>query len=434
MNNFFKVFVTTLKMMMFRPMWLFLLASITLTSLPYIYGTLDDMPVGVVDMDRTQLSRELTRMLDAAPKIEVHSYGDLNAARNDLAWMRLFAIIVLPLDMEKRILHGENVVVPVFGDASNRMANGQIQQDITVVHDHLVNRYNSERLQRAGFTAEQATKLVTPFIGMLEDIYNPGISFAAITLPGLVTLILQHGLLMSCTRVNLMLRGGTPRSIRQPVSTRFGRYAVQLLIWLVVAMLVYVIWPHVFGFRQTASYFALLCLIVPFLCSVIALSEFVAEVLPSEEAIYFTLTFITMPLFYLAGYTWPTQAMPHWVAWLANLIPSTWAIRAVAEMNQMNLPLSRVMPNIVMLLILGTGYAVLGTLIYKFRNWKQDEREKLSRRFRLDQFSRHRKQGGHGARSARTGTANAAGTAGSTVSPSPSSGKETDGGEPPGSS
>ena len=358
-----------------------LMLSVSITSLPYMYRTMTDLPVAVVDMDRTHASRSLIRMLDAAPKVAVHSYDNLPDAREDLAQQRLFGIIVFPQNLEKKVLRGEAITIPIFGDASNRMANGQIQQDITSVYNQLFAHYNLGTLQQAGFSEKQAEVLLSPIVGKLEDIYNPGASFAAIVLPGLVTLILQHGLLLSCTRVNLMLRGGTPRSLRQPVSIRFGRYTAQMLIWIVLAMLLYVIWPNLFGFRQTASFWALLVLVVPFLVAVIAMSEFIAELLPSEESVYLVMTFITLPLFYMGGYIWPPQAMSAWVIWLADCIPSTWAIRAVAEMNQMDLPLSSVSRNIVVLLIMAACYGVLGTLIYQYRNWKQDEKEKIPRFF-----------------------------------------------------
>lgn len=381
MKNYWQVLKQTLVVMIGRPMWLMLLLSVSLTSLPYMHRTMDDLPVAVVDMDKTNASRMLIRLLDAAPKVAVHSYDNLPDAQEDMAWQRLFGVIIFPQDLEKKLLKGEPVTIPVFGDASNRMANGQIQQDISNVYNQVLGQYNLEKLQQAGFSPEQAQVLISPLVGHLEDIYNPGISFAAIVLPGLVTLILQHGLLLSCTRVNLMLRGGTPRSLRQPVSTRFGRYTAQMLIWIVLAMLLYVIWPNLFGFRQTASFWALLGLVVPFLIAVIALSEFIAELLPSEEAVYLVMTFITLPLFYMGGYIWPPQAMPGWVIGLADCVPSTWAIRAVAEMNQMNLPLSAVSRNVVVLFIMAACYGVLGTLIYQYRNWKQDEKEKIPRYF-----------------------------------------------------
>lgn len=373
MQNFWTVFRQSLGNMLGKPLWLLMVLSVTLTTLPYAHRTMDDLPVAVIDMDRSSVSRELIRQLDAAPKIAVRAYDQLPEAQRDLAWRELFGIVVIPVDFEKRVLRGEAVTVPIFGDATNRMANGQIQQDISATYTELSLRYNRERLMRGGFSEQQSNVLLQPTIGQLTDLFNPGTSFAAIVLPGLVTLILQHSLLLSCTRVNLNLRGGTPRSLRQPASTRFGRYAAQLSIWTVLAMLFYVIWPWMMGYRQTASFFMLMGLVLPFLLAVIAMSEFIAEVLPSEEAVYLTMTFITLPLFYMAGFTWPPQAMPQWVQLLADAIPSTWAIRAVVEMNQMNLPLSAVADRILILFAMAAAYGLLGTLVYQYRNWRWDQ-------------------------------------------------------------
>lgn len=373
MENFYKVFRESLSGMLGKPLWLLMVLSVSLTTLPYAHRTMDDLPVAVIDMDHSGVSRELVRLLDATPKIATLGYDQLPEAQHDLAWRKLFAIVVIPLDFEKRVLRGEAVTVPIFGDATNRMANGQIQQDISATYSELSLRYNREKLMRGGFSEVQADVLLQPTVGQLTDLFNPGTSFAAIVLPGLVTLILQHSLLLSCTRVNLNLRGGTPRSLRQPTSTRFGRYAAQLLIWTVLAMLFYVIWPWMMGYRQTASFFMLMGLVLPFLLAVIAMSEFIAELLPSEEAVYLTMTFITLPLFYMAGFTWPPQAMPHWVQLLADAIPSTWAIRAVVEMNQMNLPLSAVADRILILFAMAAAYGLLGTLIYQYRNWRWDQ-------------------------------------------------------------
>ncbi|CDF82300.1 hypothetical protein PKB_0934 [Pseudomonas knackmussii B13] len=373
MQNFWNVFRASLQNMLGKPLWLLMVLSVALTTLPYAHRTMDDLPVAVIDMDHSAASRELIRLLDAAPKIAVRTYSELPTAQRDLAWRELYGIIVVPLEFEKRVLRGEAVTIPIFGDATNRMANGQIQQDIGTTYNELSLRYNRDLLKRSGFSEEQADVLLSPVVGDLSALFNPGTSFAAIVLPGLVTLILQHSLLLSCTRVNLNLRGGTPRSLRQPPSTRFGRYAAQLLIWTVLSMLFYVIWPWMMGYRQTASFFMLMGLVLPFLLAVIAMSEFIAEVLPSEEAVYLTMTFITLPLFYMAGFPWPPQAMPAWVQWLADAIPSTWAIRAVVEMNQMNLPLSAVADRILVLLGMAAAYGLLGTLIYQFRNWRWDQ-------------------------------------------------------------
>ena len=122
MGNFWSVLRQTLKNMLGKPLWLLTVLSVALTTLPYAHRTMDDLPVAVIDMDHSAASRELIRLLDAAPKIAVRSYSELPTAQHDLAWRRLFGIVILPVDFEKRVLRGEAVSVPIFGDATNRMA------------------------------------------------------------------------------------------------------------------------------------------------------------------------------------------------------------------------------------------------------------------------------------------------------------------------
>jgi ABC-2 type transport system permease protein len=65
------------------------------------------------------------------------------------------------VDFEKRVLRGEAVTIPIFGDATNRMANGQIQQDISATYNELSLRYNQAQLMRAGFSTDQASVLLS---------------------------------------------------------------------------------------------------------------------------------------------------------------------------------------------------------------------------------------------------------------------------------
>ncbi len=69
MQNFWTVFRQSLGNMLGKPLWLLMVLSVTLTTLPYAHRTMDDLPVAVIDMDHSSVSRELIRQLDAAPKI-----------------------------------------------------------------------------------------------------------------------------------------------------------------------------------------------------------------------------------------------------------------------------------------------------------------------------------------------------------------------------
>lgn len=207
MKSYWLTFRKVLTSMLERPMWLMLILSLCIMSTVYANRTVWDLPVAVIDQDHSTASRQLIRQLDATPKIAIQTYDSLDEAKRDLGWRKLFAVIIMPVDLEKKILNGKNIEIPVFGDATNRLANGQIQQDVVAAYQQLLGQYNTSLLMRSGFSERQAQVIMMPIQSQTLDVFNPGISFAAIIFPGLLVMLLQHSLLIACVRVSIVLKG-----------------------------------------------------------------------------------------------------------------------------------------------------------------------------------------------------------------------------------
>ena len=73
------------------------------------------------------------------------------------------------------------------------------------------------------------------------------------------------------------------------------------------------------------------------------------------------LTRSTIPLAFLAGFTWPAEALPEPLQWLRWLSPSTAAIQASLRLNQAGAPIAAVLPHLAWLglLALASWAAVL---------------------------------------------------------------------------
>lgn len=226
MKLYWQTFVKVLLGMLERPVWLMLILSLCIMSLVYANRTVWDLPVGVVDQDHSTASRQLIRQLDATSKIAIETYDSLEQAQRDLSWRKLFAVIIMPVDLEKKILSGQNIVVPVYGDATNRLANGQIQQDVVAAYQQLLTEYNNGLLLRSGFSERQAQILLTPILGQTLDVFNPGISFAAIIFPGLLVMLLQHSLLIACIRGAPRRADGAAADLAVPVDRAVRAVAV----------------------------------------------------------------------------------------------------------------------------------------------------------------------------------------------------------------
>lgn len=367
MRQFWETFRLILRGLLERPVWGIILISLCVMSMVYTNPTVWNLPVAVVDQDQSSASHRLSRILDGSPKIKVRNYTSLAEAIRDLGWRKLFAIVVLPVDLEKKILAAKQVTIPVYGDATNRLPNGQIQQNVVAAYQQLLQRYEIGRLQDSGFTSDQAKVVLTPMRSMTIPLFNPGISFAAIIFPGMLVMLLQHTLLISTVRVSLVIRAnGKPE-----IPVILGALSGLLPIWMFLSIVLFVLWPWVLGYRQTASIAEILLLTFPFLLAVLGMGNLLTACLRKVEMIYLSLSFLTLPVFYISGTIWPLQAMPQFVRFISSLLPSTWAIKAIAGVNQMGLSLQDAVPDIEMLLLLFAVYSTLAIIprLLRDRRW-----------------------------------------------------------------
>ncbi|CDG22990.1 putative membrane protein [Xenorhabdus poinarii G6] len=352
--------------MLEKPMWLLLIASLCVMSLVYVHPALWDLPIAVIDQDNSHASRTLIRHIDSTAKVKIQRYHSLSQARHDMLQRKIFVIIIVPANYEKHLLSGQQITIPVYGDATNRLANGQIQQDLAQAYQQLLSEYNGKLLLQSGFSIEQAKVLLQPIRSETIGLFNPGVSYAAIIFPGLLVMLLQHSLLISCVRASIAIRE-TPKG-NPPLPVYLGALSALIPIWLFLSVVFFVLWPWLLGYRQDAPIYLVLLLTFPFLLVVLGLGKLVTECLRSVEMVYLTLAFITTPIFYISGTIWPVQAMPEWVRLISSALPSTWATKAIAGVNQMGLSLHNIYKDIGMMLLLGVIYMVLGIIVGMLRN------------------------------------------------------------------
>ena len=94
---------------------------------PYMNQTATDVPVAVVDLDHTVMSRELTQMSAAAQQLDVrYVFSDIREAEDALANEKIYGFMVIPKDMEKTLRNGGKAIVNVFTHGAYVMLHGNI--------------------------------------------------------------------------------------------------------------------------------------------------------------------------------------------------------------------------------------------------------------------------------------------------------------------
>lgn len=78
-------------------------------------GIARNLPIGVVDLDKSRTSRALVRHYDASPDLEIaYNYLDVRQGADGLRTGKIYGLVVIPEDLEKRIILGRPPQVSAF--------------------------------------------------------------------------------------------------------------------------------------------------------------------------------------------------------------------------------------------------------------------------------------------------------------------------------
>jgi len=113
---------------------------------------------------------------------------------------------------------------------------------------------------------------------------------------------------------------------------------------------------------------------VPFVLSISFLAQFVGAWFKRRETAVLLFIATSLPLFFMVGVAWPTEAIPNLIRTFSWVFPSTSAIDGLVRINQMGASLGDVKQDWSTLWLLTCLYAVLACL----STWILNRREKTS--------------------------------------------------------
>ncbi len=144
-------------------------------------SVLRQVPIALVDLDHSPISRGLARAIDDSPGVRVASQpASLQQAQAQLRALDVFAIVLVPRDLSRRALRGETVPVYAFYNATY-MATGQSAgRDI----GDAVSAYNARMLKQQIALQVGPAKLRGPPVTVQATVLsNPARSYELFLLP-----------------------------------------------------------------------------------------------------------------------------------------------------------------------------------------------------------------------------------------------------------
>lgn len=329
---------------------------------PWFYATevVTQVPVAVVDLDHSSLSRQITRLAQADPNIAVTLVtGNEHEAREALWNGAIGGYAVLPADLQRKVLRSEAAVVNVEGNGAYTLINKAVQRGFAEAVGTASAAVEIRMLQAHGQSALQARASRNPVQLHTVALFNPTEGYGSYVVPAVALLILQQTLLMGAA----MLAGTWVETGQHRASP--GTWWARLLALCTLGMasgLLYFGWIFVWqDYPRGGNPWGALVLLLCYVPTNAALGLLLGLWLGNRERALQVLLFTTLPMAFLAGFSWPVEALPLPLQWLRWLLPSTAGVQASLRLNQLGAPLADVLPHLgVLLALLGAG--VVGVL------------------------------------------------------------------------
>ena len=333
---------------------------------PYLNEALRDVPIAVVDRDGTQSSRDLARRVDATPDVAiVRQLPDLASAEREVYARRVDGILVIPQFFERELLHGRPSPVALYADASYFLIYQRVAGAVAAVARTIGAEVETARLIGIGVDPALAPAATDPLRLTAVPVFNPEGGYATYVLPAAFVLLLQQTLLMGVALLgtwpdaNPAERG---RSRPRPVTVIAGKLLAYLALQAIILPVYLIVLPYVYGVPRLGDVVPILVFAVPFVLSVAGLGFVVAGIFRKPVRVSLVLAAAGLPLFMIAGFSWPSEAIPPVIRMVSYLVPSTSAINGFVKLSQLGAPLSAVQPQFFTLWALAILYNFIALL------------------------------------------------------------------------
>ena len=298
-----------------------------------------DVPVVVVDMSHSSLSRQFIRMCDASPDVKIAYYAqDLDEAQSLVSRQLAKGVYFIPSDFDDNLNRMQQGVISVYCDMSLMLTYKAVFQTAQAVSSEMGTELKTKL---AGlYTVREEVISAKPLDFDDVPMYNPAGGYGSGILPAVLVLILQQTLVLG-----IGLSAGTARDsnrfrhlipVNAPHYSRtlpivFGKALCYFMVYAIMGTWLLIVVPRIFHFPHLASWQSLL-----------------------------TVLFMT-------GVSWPQSNIPGIWQGVSWLFPSTFGARAFVRLNSMGATPADVLPEFRILWIQTGAYFLITCLVYRFQ-------------------------------------------------------------------
>ena len=287
-----------------------------------------NLPVAVVDLDNTSVSRSLTRSLDAFGQTEIVMKAEnFTEARKAMQEGKIYGIFLIPAHFQRDASSGKEPVLSFYTNDSYILPGSLIYKDMRLQAALANGAVQRALLQAKGMTEPQLSARLNPVAVDIHPLNNPWLSYAIylsnILMPAFISMFAMFTLVFS---IGEELKRGTAcewmRLSRHSIGVAIaGKGITQLLLFLITGTFCLVLLYRFLHFPLNSGFFPMF---LAMLLLVLAAQGFAIFVTGIARRNRIALSFCGLwgvLSFSVSGFTFPVPAMPQLMQLMSDLFP-----------------------------------------------------------------------------------------------------------------
>jgi ABC-2 type transport system permease protein len=327
----------------------------------------DNIRVVVVDLDQTDLSRDLIRSLDASSYFHVlGQVADDRIAGQYLDHGEASVAIILASGWTADIRADRESPVQILIDGSDPNFAGITRSYLTA----FMLRYNQKQL--LGYLNRQGAEAIHPPVeGRIRVWFNEDLESRNFIVPGIIAIIIMIvGAMLTSLVVAREYESGTMETICSlPVSAAeflTGKAIPYFIIGLIDVLVAILMGQLLFGVVMKSSFWLMILASSLYLGVALSLGLLISSVTQSQLVANQLAVLITyLPSLLLSNFVFPVENMPGILQLVTRIVPATYFIDILNGLYLRNLGLSTLWSSYLILAIMFGALSLLNVIVLK---------------------------------------------------------------------
>ena len=344
-----------------------------LYNLLYNTNVYKEAPIAIVDMSQSDLSRHFIDYIDATQEVKVVAKTqNFHEAKRMLIEREIVGFLYIPSELKSEIMKGNQVQCVVYGSTLSFLDYLNIYEaanfaSLDINSELLPEMIESLNMIDILFLAnDKAVDIVS------EPLYNTSEGYGTYLIPPVMVIIIFQTLMITVAmrcggEKTIRLQDNKTTSLGSSVKIVLGKAFANVMIYSVFSFFFLGLLPLIFHLPHLGDSFDIIVMMIPYLFASVFFCLSLSPFYTDSDMPLFIIVFMSVPLVFLSGISYPLELMPwHWKIF-HYLIPTAPATLAFVKLDCMGGDLTNIRPEMITLWIQCTVYFVTAVLVRRVK-------------------------------------------------------------------